>query len=306
MIAPWLKKYFPGNHSHATSVRDHIGKALMNFVDSGFADPKFLSEFTSGSDQKFWACVSEALIAARLLNKQFGIRKTIGAGPDFLLMDGIRKVWIEVICPEPVNVPTDWLDPKPFGTVNFPHEAILLRWTSAIKAKAEILVGSVDKTSLGYLGSGVVDPEDVYVIAVNGCRLRSGPFPALIGISQFPFAAEAVFPIGPYQLRIDKETSKVIDHNHQHRPFVLNQNQSPVSTFTFLDPQFNSVSAIWALDFNGEAVIGNNEPSVVIHNPNAQNPLPTGFLPADCEYRAISKGNDLFLSKIRTAAKTGC
>lgn len=298
MIPSQLEKRFPGNHSRTIAVREHIRKAVVEFVDSGLADSKFVSELTSGSDQKFSACVSEALIAARLRDKQFGMRKTVGAGPDFLVMDGSRKVWIEVICPEPISVPPDWLDPKAGEAINFPHEAILLRWTSAIKAKAEMLVGSEDGTRMGYLNSGVVDREDAYVIAVNGCQLRSGPFPALFGISQFPFAAEAVFPVGPYQLRIDRDTLKIVDRGHQHRPFVLNRNRAKVPALVFLDPRFNAVSAIWALDLNGGSAIGNSEPSAVVHNPNALNPVPMGFLPADHEYAAISKGTELVLSKI--------
>lgn len=298
MILSQLKKHFPGDHSRTIILRDHIGKALVDFVDSGLADSKFVSELISNSDQKFWACVSEALIATRLRHKQFGVRKTLGAGPDFLLMNGSCRIWVEVICPEPTNVPLDWLTPKAGEAVNFPHEAILLRWTSAIKAKAEMLVGSEDGTRMGYLRSGVVGPEDAYVIAVTGCQLRSGPFPALFGISQFPFAAEAVFPVGPYQLRLDRNTLRVVDRGHQHRPFVLNQNRAQVPAFVFLDPRFNAVSAIWALDINGGSAIGNSEPSAVIHNPNALNPVPIGFLPADYEYAANLMGDELVLSKV--------
>lgn len=268
------------------------------FAESGLADPKFVKELTSGSEQKFWACISEALIADRLRGKEFGVRKTRrGKGPDFLLMEGDRKIWIEVVCPEPINIPADWLDPQLGAVVNFSHEEILLRWTSAIKAKAEALVGSLDGRQKGYLNSGVVSPNDAYVIAVNGCRLRSGHFPALIGISQFPFAVEAVFKIGPYQLRIDRKTLKAVDRGHQHRPYVPNKNGSMVPAYTFLDPRFNPVSAIWAVDMNGQSVIGNLEPTAIVHNPNATNPISHGFLPADSEYVAVAKGDDFVLSK---------
>ncbi|WP_372526248.1 hypothetical protein [Piscinibacter sp.] len=297
MVPSHIEKRFPGDHPRTVAVRHYLANACTEFVRSGLADPKFVSELTGGSDQKFWACVSEALIAARLRDKRFGSRKTMGEGPDFLVMAGTRRVWIEVVCPEPVNVPADWLDPRSGEAVTFPHEAILLRWTSAIKAKAERLVGSEDGTRKGYLSSGLVAPEDAYVIAVNGCRLRSGPFPALFGISQFPFAAEAVFPVGPYQVRIDRDTLKVVDRGHQHRPFVLNQNRAEVAALAFLDPRFNSVSAIWAVDLNGGSAIGNSEPTAVVHNPNALSPVPLGYLPADHEYVAVPKGEELVLSK---------
>ena len=291
-------KHLPGHHPHTVAVREHIAKVCAEFVESGRADPKFVIELTSDSTQKFWACVSEALIALRLRDKQFGNRKTIGAGPDFLLMNGTQRVWVEVICPEPAGVPMEWLEPKSGEAISFPHQEILLRWTSAIKAKSERLLGSEDGRQIGYITSGVVGPEDAYVIAVNGCRLRSGPFPALFGISQFPFAAEAVFPVGPYQLQINTESLQVVDRGYQHRPYLLNKNQAQVPALAFLNPRFNPISAIWALDLNGGSAIGNSEPSAIIHNPNALNPVPFGFLPVDYEYAATPVGDDLVLSKV--------
>lgn len=297
MIRARIEKRFPGDHPRTVAVREYLVRVCEDLIGRGRADPKFAAELASGSDQKFWACMSEAFIGDRLRDKQFGARDTQGEGPDFLVMDGARRIWIEVVCPEPANVPADWLNPKLGAVIDFPHEQILLRWTSAIKAKAEALIGSSNGKQEGYLKSGLVEPADAYVIAVNGCQLRGGRFPALFGISQFPFAAEAVFPIGPYQLRIDRESLKVIDRGHQHRPYVLNKNGAKVPAYTFLDPRFHSVSAIWAVDLDGGSAIGNSEPMVVVHNPNAMNPISVGFLPADEEYVAIAKGDELVLSK---------
>lgn len=298
MILTAITKQFPSEHPNSIAICEHLARLCTNFVSSGLADPKFINELTSGLPQKFWSCVSEVLIANRLQGKNFGARMTRGKGPDFLVMAGEQRVWVEVVCPESIGVPTDWLNPELDGGVgDFPHEAILLRWTSAIKSKAEILIGSTDGKQSGYLNTGVVAADDAYVIAVNGCRLRGGAFSALIGISQFPFAAEAVFPIGPYQLRIDRDTLKVVDQGHQHRPYVVNKNGAKVPAYTFLDPLFSPVSAIWAVDLNGHSAIGNKEPMIVVHNPNAKNPVPLGFLPADDEYITSINGEELELSK---------
>lgn len=264
-------------------------------MNRNLADPKFVSELTSGSDQKFWACVSEALVADRCRDKEFGTRINRGVGPDFLVMNGTQRVWIEVVCPEPMGIPIDWLDPTSGSRVGFPYEKILLRWTSAIKAKAEALIGSADGKQVGYANSGLVAPGDAYVIAVNACRLRGGQFPALFGISQFPFAAEVAFAIGPYQIRIDRETLREIDRGHQHRPYVLNKNKAEVPAYTFLDPRFSRISAIWAVDLDGGSAIGNSEPMIVVHNPNATNRIPLGFLPADDEYEAVAEGDEFVL-----------
>jgi type I restriction enzyme S subunit len=292
-----LERRFPGKHPRIVTVREYLAGACAEFVACGLADPKFVRELLSGSDQKFWACVSEALVAARLNGKTFCQRTSLGKGPDFLIMEGNHRVWIEVVCPEPVNVPQDWIDPQPETVINFPHKEILLRWTSAIKSKAEALVGSADGKCQGYLKSGVVGLDDAYVIAVNGCRLRSGPFAGLFGISQFPFAAEAVFPIGPYQLCINTETSEIIDRGYQHRPYLINKNGAKVPAYMFLDPRFSRISAIWALDLNGGVAIGNSEPAVVIHNPFAAIKVPVGFLPADDEYIGFLKDEEIIVTK---------
>lgn len=293
-IAQCLELRFPGDGQPAL-VREELHRVCVGFVDSGWADKKYATELIGQSDARFWSCVSEALIYDRLRAHTFAARPNIGSGPDFLLEVGGKRLWIEVICPTPAGVPVDWLQIQVNKVTSMPHEAILLRWTSAIKEKSEKLVGSLDGNVSGYLERGVVSHNDIYVIAVNGCQLRHGPFTALYGISQFPYAAEAVFPIGPYQIHIDRETLKTVGHGHQQRFTIQKPNGASVPSHVFLDLRYRSVSAVWAVDFNGYGVIGNPEPSALIHNPNAANPLPHGFLLVDDEFAATSVSEDELL-----------
>jgi len=83
-----------------------------------------------------------------------------------------------------------------------PHEAMLLRWTAAVKEKAEKLLGNSVSGVKGYLQKGLAGTNDIYVVAVNARLLRGPNFASVTGISQFPFAAEAVFAIGPYAVNI--------------------------------------------------------------------------------------------------------
>jgi type I restriction enzyme S subunit len=266
------------------------------------ADADFTNRLCSGVEKEFWARVSEALLAAHLRKVGLDPTPSRGGGPDFLVIEKGRKIWIEVICPEPTGVPFDWLTSKPskvVKVVKFPHEQIILRWTSAIKEKSEKLIGSLDGTIRGYIEKGIVESGDAYIVAVNGCQLRHGPFPALLGISQFPFAAEAVFMIGPYQIQINRDTLEQTGAGHQHRSIILKPNGAPVPTDTFLDPRFQPISAIWAVDIAG-TVIGNLNPMAVIHNPIAFNPIPNGFLPAHDEYVATPIGKEEFeLNRIK-------
>jgi len=296
-LAVCLKLRFPG--VHCCSYRQALEQVAREFMESGIADPKYLSEITSGSDGKFWSCLSEAFIYQRIKHLDLPRRIHLGEGPDFLVQRGDKKVWIEVVCPEPSGVPSDWLDIQVIKAGSVPHEAILLRWTSAIKDKTEKLVGRADSKVKGYLQTGVLSENDAYVIAVNGCQMRHGPFPALHGISQFPYAAEAVFPVGPYQISIDRDSLKKVGEGHQIRFHVPKPNGSEVPTHAFLDPSFRHVSAVWAIDFNGTSVIGNSEPSALIFNPNAAQPLERGLLVADDEFFATKTGDEYTLTRHR-------
>ena len=294
-IETFLLKRFPGC-GRVQEFRDELANACNSFVTSGLADDNFTKELCSGTEQKFWSRVSEALLAAHLRKVGLDPTPSHGGGPDFLLIEKGRKIWIEVICPEPLGVPSDWLTSNPTRVtkvVGFPHEKIILRWTSAIKEKAEKLIGSLDGTAKGYIEKGIVESGDAYVIAVNGCQLRCGPFPALLGISRFPFAAEAVFAIGPSQIKINRETLEQTGAGHQHRPLIPKPTGGLVPAHTFLDARFQPISAIWAVDVAG-TLIGKINPMAVIHNPNAFNQIPNGFLPAHDEYVATLIGTEEF------------
>lgn len=292
-ISACLERRFPGS-GRRSEYRSALFAVCNDFLHSGLADPKFLSGLTGESDQSFWSAISEALVYDKLRGREFPTRVDIGKGPDFLLAARQKRLWIEVTCPAPSGVPTNWSNIVENQVISEPTGAILLRWTSAIKEKIEQLLGRPSGDP-GYLSKGVVSNEDIYVIAVNGCRLRHGPFSALYGISQFPYAAEAVFSIGPLVAHINSETLNIKGIEHRYRGSITNHNGSPVPCATFLDPQFKMISAIWAIDFNGSSTISGVEPSALIHNPFAANPLPKNFLPSDREYVATIEQDGHFL-----------
>jgi hypothetical protein len=291
-IEAFLLKKYPGGGKRK-AVRDEIGYACIDFIKSGLADVNFCKELCSGSEKRFWSRVSEALLVANLKKIGLNPETTNGGGPDFSVIDNGQKIWIEVICPEPTGVNSEWTNPELGKLKYFPHEQILLRWTSAIKEKAEKLLGSFDGKVKGYIDKGIVASSDAYVIAVNGRQLRSGnPFPELHGISQFPFAVEAVFAIGPYQIKINRNTLKQTGTGYQHRPLIPKAKGTSVPAYTFFDTKFAPISAIWAVDIDGTSIIGNSEPMAVVHNHNALNPIRTGLLPAHDEYVVTPIGDD--------------
>lgn len=101
----------------------------------------------------------------------------------------------EAISPSPgPNLPHHWttFDPGPqCGWV--PNTEMLLRCTSAFKAKAE--------TCTEYRRNGIVKPTDAFVIAIDGSQLSK--FPHTHGIPRLPFVAECIFAIGPVAISVD-------------------------------------------------------------------------------------------------------
>jgi hypothetical protein len=283
LTAQTIERLYPGDGLRQV-YREELLRVCRTFIKSGYADSKFEIELNLWDNAKFWSCLSEALVFDHIRQKHFVPRNTtskIGVGPDFLLMDGDRRVWVEVVCPEPIGIETQTTEVR-----DVPHKAVLLRWRSAIQKKADKLKD--------YLKKGRVQESDAYIIAVNGCQLREGPWSAFYGISQLPCAVEAVFGIGPRQIQIDRETLKSVGHGYQERYFIQKPNGATVPSYTFLDLCFRMISAIWAIDFNGCTVIGNDEPSALIHNPNASNPVSEGFLPSNDEYVAKPIGDDSY------------
>jgi len=287
-IQGYLLARYAGEFHRTVAVRNFLESACRRHIDLGLGDTDLASKLCSGDEPRYWQQLSEILLAHELLEAGLALTPSHG-GPDFLVEHEGQKIWIEVICPQPTGIPQEWFS-EPAG--NYPHDAILLRWTAAIKEKAEKLLGNTEKGIKGYIEKGVVSAKDAYVIAVNGPLLRKPYFASITGISQFPYAVEAAFSIGPLQITIDRDTLKAVGSEHQHRPMIKKPNGADVPTHTFLDPAFRPVSAIWAADIDETSVIGNMKPLAVIHNPEAAQALQVGLLPSHYEFVATPAMND--------------
>lgn len=254
------------------------------YLSAGLGDKDAENRLSSADDAVYWQQLSEVFIANELA--QNGLAPTRKKdGPDFLVKDEGRRIWIEVICPEPKGVPDSWLSRTMGTVVSLPHAEILLRWTSAIKEKLEKLAGKPGLPRTGYLAKGVVEPTDAYVIAVNG-RLLRDVFPQIEGISQYPFAVEATLAVGPLAVQIHRETLETLSSGLQHRPMLPKPNGSPVPSDTFFDPRYAPVSGVWAVDFDVNVLFGSRQPSILVHNHAATNCVPASLLPVQSEYAA--------------------
>lgn len=281
--AAFLRRYPQQGPAYA-NLRVLAEQLCIRFLESGLGDKNALRRICSPSDAEFWQQMSEVIVADQLTRA--GLAPTHkGAGPDFRIEQNGQTVWIEVICPTASGIPAAWMEPWNGTVRSLPHLELLLRWTAAIDAKAKKLLGDAKLGARGYREAGLVAPDDAYVIAVNGRLLRSD-FPELEGISQFPFAAEAVFAIGPIAATINRETGALVGSGQTHRPMVKNANGALVPAKTFLDPNYAPISAIWALDADENAFGGTLSRGAVVHNPQASSPVSGRLLPSFAEYAA--------------------
>jgi len=241
------------------------------YASLGLPNEDFVAEFTNGKPASLAQRTWELLLAQHLHDQGHELT-CVGDGPDLCLEHNGARIWIEAVCPEPKNLPADWLrQPEPgeakVGT--FPHEQILLRWTTAFDAKVSKL-----KT---YREKGVVLPTDAYIIAINGCQL--GWTPGARGITQMPFGVETVFPVGPLQYAINRETSKIEGASISLRFSIINHNNAAIATTPFLDPGYAGVSGVFGCA--ADRRYGKPLAMHVVHNPLATVPVPHGLFGVD-------------------------
>jgi hypothetical protein len=283
-----LRLRYPHHDYLGVDLHAVVEKLCRDHIASGLADGNAEQRLCSQVDTVYWQQLSEVLLADQL--SRVGIRPThSGEGPDFLIEHAGRRIWIEVITPEPKDVPQ--------GGNDLPHEAILLRWTAAIKEKSERLFGNSDKKIVGYIEKKIVATDDAYVIAVNGRLIRHREWSDFIGISQFPVVVESVFPVGPIQVRLDLETLQRTSIDYEHRTLIPKPGGHTVPATAFLEPHFKPISGIWAVDIDESVLLRLKSPMVVVHNPGAVNPIPEKFLPAHSEYIAIDQGDSYLLER---------
>jgi type I restriction enzyme S subunit len=143
-----------------------------------------------------------------------------------------------------------------------------------------------------YAEKKIIASADCTVIAVNGSRLSDFAVGDL-GISQLPFAVEAVFPIGPLAIPITSDGRPDGEPMRVPRHTIRKRNGTDVATGNFLDPHYANVSAIMGC-YRKEMADG-VLPLTIVHNPLAGVSLPRGILGANKEYVADDRGDHYLL-----------
>lgn len=268
-----FRAYAESDHPIAIEAREFIDELWREYEP--YADPHFVREIRSDFDARFW----EMYLACTLLRNGYKI-DSAGTGPDLRILGQERPIWIEAVAPtagaddSPDRVPDIISLSEAGGMQEVPVDQIILRYRSAIQAKRDAYER--------YLSKGLVDPNDAYIVAINGrraARLRANP--------TMPYIVRSVYPFGKQYVTFDRGTLKTVDTGYKYQPEVIKASGALVQTDLFLKEEYGGISGIlFSLvdPVNRPERMGDD--FVLIHNFMAQNSLPLGFIGLGREYWA--------------------
>jgi len=257
-----------------------------------FADTHFLTEIRRDFHARFWEMYLTCALLQHGQQHSYSVccpkpKKT--GGPDILVEHGNHRIWIEAVVATDGDATKADSVTKPELAQGYtvPDEKMVLRYTTAIYEK--------HKKYLEYRSKGIVAADDSYVIAVNG-----SPLSYRWAQPEIPRILEAVFPIGPIEVTLDRKTAKIVEVGHQFRPIVYKNTGGEVSTEFFVNNQYCGISAILhsyanaymtVLPFAEGLVDQQNADQLgidflVVHNPTALRPVPHALIAATREYWA--------------------
>jgi hypothetical protein len=275
--------------------RDHYATMLIKFFRSGLCAPHMAQDIETGDDGPFWSFVWEAMLYRHLRSRGYEfvrglVKKSGQVGPDFCIEHAGTRIWIEAVVPAPEGIPkefTQWSTPGEVRVRSVPHEAIQLRWLSVMKDKQEKIAR--------YIQDEVISAHDRTVIAVNACCLADHWVDDL-GISQWPIAVEAVFPVGPIGVRVSRDGSFEGDPVQLTRHSIKIANNSHVPTNSFLNPALAHISAV--VGCVQKDMMAGPLNLTLVHNPIAINMLPKRLLGAQKEFVTGEQGDQYVVRDI--------
>ncbi len=248
--------------------RVHLDGLLNGYEQSGLAPPNLRDEVMAGcgnpqQKQKLWACVWEAMLYRHFYTKGFQFRtdrarKSGQHGPDLGLISGNKTIWVEAVVPTSEGLPDEWI--RPPGGMNareYPHEAMLLRLTSVISEK--------HKQYQARLSKGVVDRDEPYVVAVNTYLLSGHPVQGKLN-ARPPYAVAAVYPVGDPRCTFYPNST---NFERQSRDSIIKRNGAAVQTTSFLDCEYEGISALIQGSVNN--MLDGSLALIAVHNVCARN-----------------------------------
>lgn len=237
------------------------------------ADSHFLTQIRRSFYERYW----EMYLTSSLIDWGFQI-KSHSHGPDILIKYDHNRIWVEAVTPgngDPISNP-DVVPEIEIGIAQLvPEERIILRLRQSVESKS---IKFHD-----YIRDSIIRDNEPYVIAINGSKLNF-----MSGTDDIPYILKTILPIGDYTYSFTSETTSI-----NFRDTIRRINGTNISTNVFLDSNYSHISAI--LYSNTHAGRYSDEIGtdyLLIHNPNAINPLPIDITQKGKVIRIATNDND--------------
>jgi len=252
--------------------RDYCDYLWSRFYQ--YADEGFQQDFPIQPHQRFW----EMYLGVTLLDAGHTIVAP-KPGPDFGLVLGGRRIWIEAVTAtpgdagKPDSVPRLELNEAGITSGYVPQDQITLRCTAAIAAK-------FPKQYRQHVAMGVIGENDCYIVAVNHAETYQW---AEVGTP--PFMLRAVLGLGSMFVTLDRTTGKIANQGVHYRGSIPKSTGAKVDTALFLIAESAPLSAV----IGSVTTIGTpvqmqqarhamGQDFRLIMNPMARNAVPEGLL----------------------------
>jgi hypothetical protein len=200
-------------------------------------------------------------------------------GPDILLERDGNRVWVEAVVATNgiADRPDSVVEPNPDGSGTIPEEKLVLRYANAISEKY--------RKYRGYLREGIIRKNDAFVIAINGAALSYKWTQAERDAPRF---LKAVYPLGAYQLILDRRTGEIVGQQNEPRFSIVKASGANVATMPFLERRSRGISAIlgsFADAMCHRAALGFD--FELAHNPMCRAPIEDFVIPTKKAWRAV-------------------
>ena len=260
-----------------------------------YADTHFVQQFAREPYARFW----EMYLTTQLLDEGKNVRprselpaEIRNTGPDILIREEERTIWIEAITPEPGElanvdrVPEIVPISEGGGAQAAPRRQVELRITGALLQKREAFQQ--------YRERGLVAEHNFCVVAISGSR-----FSAQSVATDLPRAVTAVYPLGDRYVTFDRGTVEVVDTGYRHSEHINRSSAEPIPRYAFLHDHFSDISGlIWSRRTIGN-FLGRGHDFVFVHNVTARDPFPTGWITWDEEEIIRSVGDRYELTRVK-------
>ena len=258
-----------------------------------FADKDFLAQFPLQTHQRWFEMYLTVVLmrAGLAVQKRPPVSKKGKSGPDILIKNGGKNIWIEAVCAGPgAKGHKDSLPGiEPDGKVHIIDlRQIIFRHTHALDEK--------QKQFRQWIEDGTVSKKDIMIVAINTY--------GIMGLSgdDGNFRRGAFYGEGDIAITIDQESGKYLGVSRPFQESRLKANASKVPTAPFINGTMPHISAaITSGDYIEKCALTPPEKPghyfYLSHNMDCDNKLPMNTIKLGVEEAAHEEGSKIIIKQ---------